>query len=116
VWRVYKRRPDQVRTVLLRHRQGEAAKRRARTEIRADFSPQMSEEIVTFAFTAAARPGLPVPDRGPRPGRRPPDLPIAFEPRSAARPVPNDRPGVGDTNEFVIVRQEPASSARRCRC
>jgi hypothetical protein len=106
VWRVYKRRPDQVRTVHLRHRQGEAAKRRARTEIRADFSPQMSEEIVTFAFTAAARRDY----RYRIEGR---DLAgdhliyrIAFEPRSPLDPFrPSGRVWV-DTNEFVIVRQE----------
>ena len=103
VWRVYKQRPDRVRSVPLRHQLGPGVKDE---DMEADFTPDMGERIVDFAFQPSARRDF----RYRIVGR---DLVgghvvyrIAFEPRTALDDV---RPrGVVwiDTNEFVIVREE----------
>jgi len=103
VWRVYKQRPDRVRSVPLRHQLGPGVKDE---DMEADFTPDMGERIVDFAFRPSARRDFKYRIVGR-------DLVgghvvyrIAFEPRTTLDDV---RPrGVVwiDTNEFVIVREE----------
>ncbi len=102
-WRVFKQRPDRVRSVPLAHHLGAGVKD---DEVDADFTPDMGERFVGRAFSPAARRDY----RFRIVGR---DLVgdhlvyrIAFEPRTSldtARP----RGTVWvDTNEFVILREE----------
>jgi hypothetical protein len=105
VAQVYKKRPDRVRSVVLRHwREKENAKKRANVEVR--FRADMSEEIVNFAFQPEAHREY----RYRILGR---DLVgdhliyrIAFEPRSPLDPSEPSGLVWVDTNDFVIVRQE----------
>jgi len=101
--RVYKRKPDQVRSVMLRHRE---AKRAKNWNADIGFTSSMQEEIVNFAFRPEARRDY----RYKIVGR---DLfgdhlvyRIAFEPRSLIGA--GDPGGLVwvDTRDFVIVRQE----------
>jgi len=106
VWRVYRKRPDKVRSLLLRRREDPKRKRRARAGVDIQFAPGMGEDIVNFAFKPEARRDY----RYRIVGR---DLVgghvvyrIEFEPRSLLDPfAPNGRVWV-DTNDFVIVREE----------
>ena len=106
VWRVYRKRPNRVRTVLLRKWEAHPKKNGKGSGMEFDFSPGMGEEIVNFAFQAQARREC----RYRIAGR---DLvgnhliyKIAFEPRSLLTPfAPRGLVWV-DTNDFVIVRQE----------
>ena len=102
-WRVYKERPDRVRAVLLRHRLGPGVKD---DDIEADFSPDMSERFIGFAFGPAARRDY----RFRILGR---DLVgghliyrIGFEPRTSLDATHARGMVWVDTNEFVIVREE----------
>jgi len=103
VWRVYKQRPDRVRSVLLRHQLGAGVKNE---DIDLEFTPNMSERFVGFAFGPEARRDY----RFHIAGR---DLVgghllyrIAYEPRTSLD-VQHPRGTVWvDTNEFVIVREE----------
>jgi hypothetical protein len=103
VWRLYKQRPDRLRSVPLRHQLGPGVKDE---DMDADFTPDMGEEIVNFAFQPSARRDF----RYRIVGR---DLVgghlvyrIAFEPRTALDDVrPRGMVWI-DTNEFVIVREE----------
>ena len=103
VWRVFRKRPDKVRSFLLRRwaeRQGRHA------ELHVEFSPSMGEEVVNFAFRPRARRDY----RYRIVGR---DLlgdhliyRLEFEPRS---PLSGFEPsGLVwiDTNDFVIAREE----------
>jgi hypothetical protein len=107
VYRVYKKRPDKSRAVVLRRYEAHPPKDKgahAGAEVR--FGPSMSEEIVNFAFQPAARRDY----RYHIAGR---DIVgghvvyrLAFEPRSLLTPgYPSGLVWV-DTNDFVIVRQE----------
>lgn len=115
VARVYKKRPDKTRTVVLRHwkrkpekdgKDGKGGKGRKGGNLEISFRAGMDEEIVNFAFRPSARRAF----RYRIVGR---DLlgshliyRIAFEPRSALDPsIPSGLVWV-DTNDFVIVRQE----------
>jgi len=103
VARVYKKRPDKVRSVVLRRWKAKPDKD---DNVEVGFRSGMDEEIVNFAF----RPGARREFRYRIVGR---DLlgnhliyRIAFEPRSALDPtIPSGLVWV-DTNDFVIVRQE----------
>ncbi|MFI5371705.1 MAG: hypothetical protein ACHQ52_09110, partial [Candidatus Eisenbacteria bacterium] len=103
VWRVYKERPDRLRSVPLRHRLGAGVKDE---DMEADFTPDMGERIVDFAFQPEARRDF----RYRIVGR---DLVgdhlvyrIAFEPRTTLDATrPHGLVWI-DTNEFVIVREE----------
>jgi hypothetical protein len=106
VWRVYKKRPDKVRSLLLRRREPKPPKAGAKADVDVDFSPGMGEEIVNFAFRADARDTY----RYHIVGR---DLVanhliyrIQFEPRSALDPFAPSGLVWVDTNDFVIVREE----------
>jgi hypothetical protein len=106
VWRVYKRKPDQVRSVRLRYVRGKTAGKDDDPETtEGDFSPSMRETMVNFAFQPAARRDY----RYKIVGR---DLVgdhliyrIEFSPRSPIVPLPSGTVWV-DTHDYVIVRQE----------
>ena len=109
VFRVYKKRPNRSRTVVLRRYEAHSPKdkdKKPRGKAEITFGPSMSEQIVNFAFRPDARRDY----RYHIVGR---DLVgghvvyrIAFEPRSLL--TPDDPSGLVwvDTNDFVIVRQE----------
>ena len=105
VWRVYRKRPDKVRSVLLRRVEPGRKPRGPRSQVQLDFSPGMGEEIVNFAFRADARREY----RYRLMGR---DLVgghviyrLAFEPRSLLSGDVSGQVWI-DTNDFVIVREE----------
>jgi hypothetical protein len=109
VMRVYKKRPDRLRVVPLRHYEAWSDKdkdEKKDAEVDVQFSSDMSEEIVNFAFRAENRRAF----RFRIAGR---DLVgdhliyrIAFEPSSnLGAEVPSGLVWI-DTNEFVIVREE----------
>ena len=106
VWRVYRKRPEKVRSILLRRTEPPRKKRGARSEIDVDFSPGMGEEIVNFAFRPEARRQF----RYHLVGR---DLVgghviyrLAFGPRSLLSALAPSGLVWIDTNDFVIVREE----------
>jgi hypothetical protein len=107
VMRVYKKRPDRVRSVRLRewHRKpvkDEDDDRNVNVRFRSD----MSEEIVNFAFRPEARRDFKYKIAGRDFVGNTLIYRIAFEPRSALDPsIPSGLVWV-NTNEFVIVRQE----------
>ena len=105
VWHVYRKRPDKVRSLLLRRTEPARKKHGARSEFDVDFSPGMGEEIVNFAFQPEGRREY----RYHLVGR---DLVgghliyrLAFEPRSLLSALPGGLVWI-DTNDFVIVREE----------
>ena len=107
VWRIYRKRPDRLRSILLRKWEAKPPKKKGKDSgLEFDFDPGMGEDIVNFAFQAQGRREF----RYRIVGR---DLvgdhviyQIAFEPRSLLTPfAPTGRVWV-DTNEFVIVREE----------
>jgi hypothetical protein len=103
VSRVYRRKPNQVRSVTLRHREAKPSKK---SKVDMTFGSGTEEEVVNFAFRPEARRNF----RYRIVGR---DLlgdhlvyRIAFEPRSL---IGASEPGGVvwvDTRDFVIVRQE----------
>src|SRR5258706_6334613 len=106
VYRVYKKRPNKSRTVVLRHYTAHSKDKGARTAPEIRFGPGMSEQIVNFAFRPEARRDY----RYHIVGR---DLVgghvvyrIDFEPRSLL--TSGNPTGLVwiDTSDFVIVRQE----------
>jgi hypothetical protein len=108
-WRIYRKRPDRIRTVLLRRWEAKPKKNGKGSDMTFDFDPGMGEEIVNFAF----QPGSRGEWRYHIVGR---DLvgnhliyKIAFDPRSLLDFAPSGLVWV-DTNEFVIVREEVSFS------
>jgi hypothetical protein len=107
VMRILKKKPDRVRTQVLRdYRAEEEKKGRGQVRIRLNARAGMDEEIVNFAFRPEARRLY----RYRILGR---DLTgdhliyrIAFEPRSLLDPTTPGGLVWIDTNDFVIVRQE----------
>jgi hypothetical protein len=105
VTRVYRKRPDHVRTDVLRHYDAEPEKKRG-AQVRVSARAGMDEEIVNFAFRPEAHRDY----RYRILGR---DLVgdhvvyrIAFEPRSLLDATQPRGTVWIDTNDFVIVRQE----------
>jgi len=103
VTRVYKKKPDRLRTVMLRDRD---ERRGMKVGLEINFSPGMGEQIVNFAFRPESRREFKyqILDREVAGGRV--IYEIGFAPRSTLDPwLPSGKVWV-DTNEFVIVRQE----------
>ena len=106
VARVYKKRPNKLRTVMLRHYAIDENKKKKHPSMTVGFGPGMDEEVVNFAFRPEGRRQY----RFKIVGR---DLigdhliyRIAYEPRSLIDPgMPTGMVWV-DTNDFVVVRQE----------
>jgi len=101
VARVYKKKPDLVRTVTVRQWRSN----RKRDAVGIDFRPNMSEEIVNFAFRPESRRDYRyrIVGRDVRGGRV--VYRIAFEPRAPVDLLPKGTVWV-ETSDFVIVRQE----------
>jgi len=109
VSQVYKKRPDKVRSVLLRKwrmKMGKGDKGDKDDDMQLDFGPGMGEDVVNFAFQPSARRDFKYRIVGR-------DLVgshlvyrIAFTPRSPLDPTTPSGLVWIDTNEFVIVRQE----------
>ena len=107
VFRVYKKRPDKVRSAVLRRYQAHPRKSGARAAAVVEFGPDMGEEIVNFAFRPESRRDFRYRIAGRDIRGRHVIYRIAFEPRSLLT-MPGNPAGLVwiDTNEFVIVRQE----------
>ena len=108
VSKVYRKKPDKLRTVELRHYEEKPDKgdHGGDEDFDADFSPSMGEEIVNFAFRPANRRNFKftIEDRKLLGDHL--LYTLAFEPRSALAVFePAGRVWV-DTKDFVIVRQE----------
>jgi hypothetical protein len=107
VWRVYRKQPDRIRTVQLRHRQYKPPKHeKANADVDIDFDPGMGEEIVNFAFKPEERRNF----RYQIVGR---DLVgghliyrMSFDSRSNIDPFTPGGLVWIDTNDFVILREE----------
>ena len=114
IWRVYKRRPSQVRAVQLKHTLGPAQKKKKPSDkdddqdVDVEFSPGMSEEIATFAFSPSARRDFRYAIESREILGNHLIYRIAFVPRTGLDEwQPRGKVWI-DTNEFVIVRQEVA--------
>jgi hypothetical protein len=108
VSKVYKKKPDLLRTIELRHYEEHPEKSDGgdNDDIDADFSPGMGEEIVNFAFRPSNRKNFrfSIEDRKLLGDHL--VYTLAFQPRSALAVFePSGRVWV-DTKDFVIVRQE----------
>jgi hypothetical protein len=106
VMRIYKKRPDLVRTQVLRRFVADEKKGHSGLRIDVRGTGRMDEEIVNFAFRPEARRQFKYRILGR-------DLVgghlvyrIAFEPRSLLDPTTPRGVVWVDTNEFVIIRQE----------
>ncbi len=103
VSRVYRRRPDLVRSVTLRDYRYKEKKKAA---VQAEFSSNMSEEVVNFAFRPEARRDYRYSIADRKIVGYHVIYEIEFEPRSKlAFDKPRGHVWV-DTNDFVIVREE----------
>jgi|RhiMetdeSRZDD1v2_1073273.scaffolds.fasta_scaffold108458_4 hypothetical protein len=103
VARVYKKRPDKVKSVVLRNWQRDPKKR---ADVEISFRSRMDEEVVNFAFRPETRSEFHYRIVGRDLVGNHVIYRIAFEPRSPLDPsVPSGVVWV-DTNDFVIVRQE----------
>lgn len=103
VYQVYRKRPDHVRTILLRDYREKPKKG---DDVNVDFGSDFGEEIVNFAFQPGARRDFnyQIAGRDVIGGHL--IYRIAFQPRSVLDPsMPSGLVWI-DTNEFVIVRQE----------
>ena len=104
--KVYKKKPDLLRTVELRHYEEQPDKGGDSDDFDNDFSPGMGEEIVNFAFRPANRKNFrfTIEDRKLLGDHL--VYTLSFAPRSALEVFePAGRVWV-DTKDFVIVRQE----------
>ncbi len=106
VWRVYKKRPDKVRSIQLRRREPKPPKAGAQANVDMDFTPDMGEEVVNFAFRPDARDTyrFHIVGRDVVSGHL--IYRIQFEPRSALDPLAPSGLVWVDTNDFVILREE----------
>jgi hypothetical protein len=105
VARVYKKKPDKVRSVVLRHwKENEDKKKKMNIEVR--FSADTDEEIVNFAFRPAARRDFRYNILGRDLVKDHLIYRIAFDPRSPLDPTAPSGLVWVDTNDFVILRQE----------
>jgi hypothetical protein len=102
VARVYKKRPDFARSVVLKHW---TPKSDEHEHVEVDFRADMSEEVVNFAFRPEARRDFKYHIVGRDIVGDHVIYRIAFEPRSPIDRAPSGVVWV-DTNDFVIVRQE----------
>lgn len=107
VWRIYRKRPDRLRTILLRKWEAKPSKKQSKDSgLDFDFSPGMGEDIVNFAFQADARRECKYRIVGRDVVGNHLIYKIAFEPRSLLTPFAPSGVVWVDTNDFVIVREE----------
>ena len=101
--RVYKKRPDHVRSVLLKHWEDKPDKGES---VEISFRPDMGERIVNFAFRPSARRDFRYHIVGRDVAGNHLIYRLAFEPRSPLDlSLPSGQVWI-ETNDFVIVRQE----------
>jgi hypothetical protein len=113
VAKVYKKKPDMIRTIELRHFEALPDKQKDKPKdkdddgaIDADFTPGMGEEIVNFAFRPSNRRNYRFTIEGRKLLGDHLLYTLRFEPHSALNGFePAGRVWV-DTKDFVIVRQE----------
>ncbi len=106
VSKVYRKKPNLVRTVRLRQYERHPDKNGGDAMLDSDFSPSMGEEIVNFAFRPANRRNYRFSIESRKLLGDHLLYTLRFEPRSAlAVYEPSGRVWV-DTKDFVIVRQE----------
>jgi len=103
VARVYKKRPDRVRSVVLRRWTKDTKKN---ASVQMNFRSRMDEEVVNFAFRPEARRDFKYKILGRDLVGNHLIYRIAFEPRSPLDPSEPSGLVWVDTNDFVIVRQE----------
>jgi len=106
VWRVYKKRPNHLRTVPLRQWQADKKDKDKDDAVDVEFSPNMGERVVNFAFRPEARRDYKYRIVGRDLVGNHLIYRIAFEPRSLLDPSSPSGLVWVDTNEFVIVREE----------
>ncbi len=107
VMRVYKKKPDRVRTQVLRdYRAGDEKKKHARVDVKMRARGGMDEEVVNFAFRPEARRQYKYRILGRELTGGHVVYRIAFEPRSLLDATEPRGVVWIDTNDFVIVRQE----------
>lgn len=107
VMRVYQRKPDQMRAVVLRHWQAKPPKEPgARAEVRVETGRGMQEDIVNFAFQPSARRNYRYRIAGRQILGDHVVYRLAFEPRSALDVAEPSGEVWVDTRDDVIVRQE----------
>ena len=99
--RVFKKRPDLFREVLLR-RQVDG---KDNTDVEVETNPSMGEQIASFAFEPRARSRFRFEIRERHWVGGHVVYVIGFEPRSQVDPLPTGQVWI-DTNEYVIVREE----------
>ncbi|MCC7140988.1 MAG: hypothetical protein IT349_02705 [Candidatus Eisenbacteria bacterium] len=106
VSRVYKKRPDKVRTIRLKDQAyDEDGKPKADANVNVDFDADLSEQFIAFAFDPSLRSHyayeieerISVSDHIV--------YRIGFEPKSVLELLPSGRVWI-DTNDFVILREE----------
>ncbi|MBI1796947.1 MAG: hypothetical protein HYR74_07835 [Candidatus Eisenbacteria bacterium] len=105
VARVYKQKPDKVRSVTLRHWE-KKAKKESDDDTSMNFTPGTGERIVNFAFRPEARGDFRFHIVGRELFGDHLIYRIAFEPRSLVSGDDPDGVVWVDTKDFVIVRQE----------
>jgi len=106
VWRVYRKRPNHLRAVPLREWQADKKKQDKDNDVDVDFSPNMGEQVVNFAFRPDARRDYKYRIVGRDFVGKHLIYRIVFEPRSLLDPTAPSGLVWVDTNEFVIVREE----------
>lgn len=104
VWRVFRKRPDKLRTVKLREWSAKPRKDGS-SDMDVEFSPNTGERLITFAFRPDARRDYRYRILGRDMVGDHLVYRIGFEPRSTLEPAPSGMVWI-DTNEFVIVREE----------
>ncbi len=103
VTRVYKKKPDRVREILLRRWSSARSKDEA---VNVGFTPSTAERIVSFAFSPELRDQFRFRILGREIVGGHVIYRVGYEPRSPLHPfAPRGQVWV-DTNEFVILRQE----------
>ena len=106
VSQVYRRKPDQARTLLLRRTLGKPEKKKDKVGVQVNFRSDMSEEVVNFAFRPDSRRQFRYHIEGRDIVGGHVIYRIRFEPKSLLDPTAPSGLVWVDTNDFVIVRQE----------
>lgn len=99
--RVFKKRPDHFREILLRRQSDE----RDNDDVEISSNPGMGEQVASFAFEPRSRSRFRFTIRERHWVGGHVVYVVAFEPRSKADPLPSGQVWI-DTNDYVIVREE----------
>ena len=106
VSQVYRRKPNDARTLLLRRTLGKPEKKKGKGGVQVNFRGDMSEEVVNFAFRPEARRDFRYHIEGRDIVGNHVIYRIRFEPKSLLDPTQPAGLVWVDTNDFVILRQE----------